>query len=611
MADTHAPSRAAPDSPGDTSPLRLAMADCRKAFGLMAFITFITNIMGIVPTLYMMNMFDRVLSSRSGITMVSLVLLVSGVYLFWSGLEWIRNRIMMRISLRIDWDLADRAFDASFRRNASRRKNNIQQVMGDLLTLRQFLTGRSIISVVDAPFAVIYIIVGGLIHPYLAVFALLSTLLVAGMALLNRKMATPALRAANEASNEAIRLASQVLRHSETALAMGMLPAIRQRWHEKHRWFLQNQINGSEASGIIGWLGGVISKLTPSLQMALGVFLAIEGHITGGMVIAATFLINRSVSPLRNLINQWKDVVNARLAFERLDELMQEDIVRESRMSLPPPKGRITIENLSLKAPASNRTILRGVNMALLPGQMVAVVGPNAAGKSSLLKALLGLWKPEAGSVRIDGVEVSDWDHDELGPHVGYVQQDAELFEATVAENIARLGKPDPERVVKAAKLAGIHEMILSFPQGYDTVLGDSAHAVSGGQAQRIAIARALYGDPAVLVLDEPNAKLDDSAETELMAMLQVLRSQGVVIVFSTHRPRLLAMADFMLLLRAGEQVGFGPVRDMIAQMSERKKDRPELSAVGAQASGANNADALPAAQGDAPKALPAKGSKP
>ncbi len=609
MADPKASSQATADNPGDASPLRLAMADCRKAFGLMAFISFMTNILGIVPTLYMMNMYDRVLTSRSGVTMVSLVLLVIGIYLFWSGLEWIRNRIMLRISLRIDWDLADRAFDASFRRNASRRKNNIQQVMGDLLTLRQFLTGRPMISVIDAPVAIIYIIVGGLIHPYLAVFALASTLLVTGMALLNRKIATPALRAANEASNEATRLASQCLRHSETALAMGMLPAIRLRWHEKHRWFLQNQINGSEASGIIGWVSGVITKLTPSLQMALGIFLAVEGHITGGMVIAATFLINRSVSPLKALINNWKDVVNARVAFERLDELMQEDIVRESRMSLPAPKGRITVQGLALKAPGSGRIILKGVTIALEPGQMVAVVGPNGAGKSSLLKALLGLWRPESGSVRIDGVEVSDWDHDELGPHIGYVQQDAELFEATVAENIARLGKPDAERVVKAAKIAGIHDLILSFPQGYDTVLSDSAHAVSGGQAQRIAIARALYGDPAVLVLDEPNAKLDDTAETELMAMLQLLRSQGTAIVFSTHRPRLLAMADFMLLLKGGEQVGFGPVREMISHMSERKKDKPELSAVSA---GGVAGDTSVASAADAkPKVLPVQGGKP
>jgi PrtD family type I secretion system ABC transporter len=585
----------------ELSPLRKALQECKTAFSLMAGITFITNILGIVPTLYMMNMYDRVLSSKSGVTMVSLLVLVMGVYLFWSALEWIRNRIMIRISLRIDWDLAAKAFDASFRRNAGRRKVNIQQVMGDLLTLRQFLTGRSLIAVVDAPFSIIYIIVGGLIHPLLAAFSFASTFIVGVIAVMNRKVATPALRAANEASGEATRLAAQSLRYAETATAMGMLPAIRNRWHEKHRWFLQHQVNGSEASGLMGWVGGVVSKMMPSIQMALGIFLAIQGVITGGMVIAATFLVSRSVGPIKSLISNWKDVVNARLAFERLDQLLLEDEKREQRMSLPAPTGRLALSEVQACPPESKKVVLNHVDFALEPGEVLAVIGPNAAGKSSMLKVLLGLWKPSGGSVRLDGVEMSDWNHDELGPHLGYVPQEADLFEATIAENIARLNVVDSEKVVAAAKAAGVHEVILGFPEGYDTLLGDSGFALSGGQAQRVCIARALYGDPKLVVLDEPNAKLDESAETELMMTLRDLKTKGVTVVFTTHRPRLLAVADYLLVLKAGEQVGFGPIKEMLAKLNTQKKDpvaadvKPKLQAVsetrpasGAQEQGAS-----------------------
>ncbi len=556
------------------TPLKEALKACRSAFWLMLFLTSIINLMGVVPTLYMMNMYDRVLSTQSATTMVSLTVLVIGIYLFWSALEWIRNRLMLRISLRIDWDLAAQAFDASFRRNAGRKKTNIQQIMGDLLVLRQFITGASLVAVMDAPFALIYIVVGGLIHPLLAVFALVVTLIVTALALLNRKVATPALKAANEASGEATRIAAQSVCHAETALAMGMLPAIRKRWHEKHRWFLQHQINGSEASGLMGWFSGVLMKLTPSLQMAVGIYLAIAGLITGGMVIAATFLINRSIAPLKRLISSWRDVVNARCAFDRLDSLLLEDQHRQQRMRLPSPQGKLVISKLQLVPPGSHKPVLSKIDFAIDPGQVLAIIGPNAAGKSSLLKAILGLWRPQEGSVRLDGVDVADWDHDELGPHIGYVAQDADLFEATVAENIARLGIVDSEKVVAAAKAVGMHEVILSFPKGYDTLLGDAGYALSGGLAQRIAIARALYGCPKLIVLDEPNSKLDETAELELMSTFRDLQNQGVTLIFSTHRPKLIAIADYLLVLRSGVQMQFGPVREILDRLKANGEDK-------------------------------------
>jgi len=578
MSDSSKPIASEADSSGQT-PLKRVLSECKSAFFFMGLVSFGINLMGVVPTLYMMNMYDRVLTSKSGITMVSLLVLVIGLYLFWSALEWIRNRIMIRISLRLDWDLAAKAFDASFRRNAGRRQVNVQQVMGDLLTLRQFLTGRPIVSLIDAPFSVFYIIIGGIIHPFLAAFTLVITFVVTGLALLNRQLTTPALRAANEANAEASRVAAQSLRYCETALAMGMMPALRKRWHSRHRWFLQNQVNGSEASGVINWMGSVVGKLTPSIQMSIGVLLAIQGVITGGMVIAATFLIHRAVAPLRSLISNWKDIVAARLAFERLDALMAEEEARHARMSLPAPTGRLEVSALTGIPPGGKTAVIRDVSFTLEPGRSIAIVGPNGAGKSSLLRLLLGLWKPASGSVRLDSVEISEWDHDELGPYVGFVPQEAELFEATVAENIARLGPVDSEKVVAAAQAVGIHDMILRLPQGYDTPLGDSGFQLSGGQAQRVSIARALYGNPRILILDEPNAKLDADAENQLLNLLKSLQGRGVTIVLTTHKPRVIGVADLVLILKDGEQVAVGSAKEYTERHNEIRRQQTSQQA--------------------------------
>lgn len=557
-----------PDTAANTA-LEDVIRQCRAAFYFIFGLTFLINLLSVTPILYMLNMYDRVMNSRSGVTLVSLVVLVMGLYLFWAGLEWVRARLLVRISLRIDWDLAASTFDASFRRHVSNKRINVHQIMGDLLALRQFMTGRGILAIIDAPFSVIFILVGLFFHPYLALFTAAATALLIAMALVNRSATTEALNEAQRASTEANRLAAQSLRYSETALAMGMLPAIRRQWHAQHRSFLQRQINASEASGMVGMMSGVLSKLMPAFQIALGAYLAIQGLITAGMVIAASFLISRAVGPLQTLIGNWRDIVGARSAFDRLKELHQEDRIAKAKMSLPPPVGRIDVQGLTLRAPGGKQVILHGLQFALPPGATLAVVGPNAAGKSSLLRALMGIWRPTRGSVRLDGAEVADCNHDELGPHVGYVPQEPELFEGTVAQNVARLGEVDAEKVVKACQLAGIHEALLALPQGYDTLLGEDGHRLSGGQAQRLCIARALYGNPRLLVLDEPNAKLDDASELSLIRTLRLFKRNGSTIVFSSHRPKLINIADYLLVLKDGRQVGFGPLQEVLAQGRE------------------------------------------
>jgi ATP-binding cassette subfamily C exporter for protease/lipase len=440
----------------------------------------------------------------------------------------------------------------------------VHQLLADLLSIRQFFTGQPAMALLDAPFALVFIFIGALFHPYLALFAAFSSVLILVLAYFTARVTTPILKEAQDANTEASRVAANSLRHAEATLALGMLGAVRNRWYAQHSLFLTNQVNASEATGLMGGMSGFLQKAMPSLQMALGVFLAMENLITGGMIMVASMLITKSVAPIQKLIANWKDIVAARQAYDRLNELLLEDQKRGQSMQLPAPQGKIDVNGAVAVPPGHDKPVLADMNFSLLPGQVLAVVGPSAAGKSSLVKLLLGVWKPARGTVRLDGVEISDWSHDEVGPLVGYVPQEIEFFEGTVAENIARLGEVDPAKVVAAAKLIGMHETILAFPKGYDTPLGETGFALSGGQRQRVAVARAVYGMPKYVVMDEPNSNLDEVGENALIQTVQALKDNGGTVIITTHRPRLVSIVDMMLVLKAGRQVAFGTAKDML-----------------------------------------------
>lgn len=562
-------------------PVAEVLHQCRQSFYIAFGLSFLIDVLSLAPILYMWNTFDRVISSGSGVTLVSLTLLVVGVYVFWSAMEWIRSRLMVRLSMRIDWDLGADVFDASFRRYVGRRNVNVHQLLGDLMSVRQFLTGQPLLALLEAPFAVIFIIVGALFHPYLAVFVLIATILMLMAAYATQKVSAPVLKAANDENAEASRVAANSLRQAEATLALGMMGAIRKRWYERHRKFLQYQVNASEATGLLGGVSGFLSKSLPSLQMGLGAWLAIEGQITGGMVIAASMLISKSMSPIQRLVTSWKDIVTVRQAYDRLNALLEDDDKAVQRMQLPAPVGNLEVAGATAVPPGTPKPVISDVSFSIKPGEAVGIVGPSASGKTCLTRLLIGVWRPARGSVRLDGVELSDWNHDEVGPYIGYVPQEIEFFEGTVADNIARLGPVDPDMVVEAAKRIGMHDVILGFPQGYDTKLGEAGFALSGGQRQRLAIARALYGSPPYIVMDEPNANLDDVGENALIDAIGVLKAQGASIIITTHRPRLIAVADKLLVLRAGRQVGYGPTREMINAVRNLQVVRSEIAAGG------------------------------
>ena len=551
-------------APNERKPIEAVLHDCRRTFYFVVLLTIVLDFLSLTPMIYMMNVMDRAMAPRSGVTLVSLTLLVVALYIFWSAMEWIRTRVLVRLSLRLDWDLSADIFDASFRRYVGRKNVNVQQLLGDLSTLRQFLTGNGILTLIDAPFAIVFIIIGGIFHPYLAIFSLVAMVLMILAAYFNQKLSGPILKAANDANTEASRVANNSLRHAESTLALGMMGAIRQRWYNEHHKYLQNQVNATEAAGLTGGISKLINMMMPSLQMALGAFLAMENLITGGMVMAASMLISKAISPIQKLMTSWKEIISAHQAYERLNALLISDQKRQNQMQLPPVMGHLVVDKAATVPPGHDKAVLVDIHFEVKPGQAVAIVGPSAAGKTCLSRMLIGVWSPAKGSVRLDGVEISSWSHDEFGPQIGYVPQEIEFFEGTVAENIARLGEVDPDKVVEVTKLIGMHETILAFPGGYDTQLGETGFALSGGQRQRLAICRALYGTPKFVVMDEPNANLDEVGESALAHAITYLKSQGSSIVITTHRPRLVGVADNLLVLRNGQQVGFGPADEMI-----------------------------------------------
>lgn len=554
------------------TPVGKLLKACRHSFYLVFVFTAITECLAVAPMLYMMSTYDRVISTRSGVTLVSLTLLIIGVYLFWIALEWMRTRLLIRISLRTDWDLAGEVFDASFRRSVGRKGINVQQLMADVVTFRQFMTGDPILALMAAPFAIVFVIVGGLFHPYLAVFIAVAIVLMMVSAYVTQKVSSPILKAANDENAESQRVAAEGLRQAEATLALGMLPAIRRRWHARHRSFLQMSVNASEANGIVGGMGKFLGRALPSLQIALGAWLAIEGQITGGMVIAASMMISRAIAPMQRLMGNWGSIVGARQAYDRLNLLLTEDRKAAERMELPVPTGRLDVAGAAAVPPGGRQAIVADVSFSMKPGEAVAIIGPSGSGKTSLARLLIGVWRPMTGSVRLDGVELADWNHDEVGPYVGYVPQEISFHEGTIAENIARLGVVDSEKVIAAATLVDMHDTILAFPDGYDTMLGDATgFALSGGQRQRLAIARAFYDEPKYIVMDEPNANLDEVGENAMMKAITLLKARGTSFAITTHRPRLMSVVDNLLVLRQGRQVGFGPAAEMIAAVRNLK----------------------------------------
>ncbi|MBQ5940441.1 MULTISPECIES: type I secretion system permease/ATPase [unclassified Massilia] len=571
----------------------------KRTFWTIGTFSAIINLLMLVPSIYMLQVYDRVLASRNEITLLMLTLLMLGAFLFMGALETIRAFVLVRVGARFDMMLNKRIYTASFEQSLKQAGANGGQALNDLTSLRQFLTGNALFAFFDAPWFPIYLIVIFFFEPTLGLFALGGTIILVALAYINERVTKKPLSEANTMAIAASTLATNNLRNAEVIESMGMLPNLIGRWFKMHGKFLNLQADASQKAGVIGAATKFVQTALQSLVLGFGALLVLENRITPGMMIAASILVGRTLQPVQQVIAVWKSVSTVRSAYERLTKLLEANPAREAGMALPRPQGVLTVEGVTAAPPGMRNPIVKNVSFGIQPGDVLGVIGPSGSGKSTLARLLVGVWPAMMGKVRLDGADVHHWNKAELGPYLGYLPQDIELFGGTVSENIARFGEVDAEKVVEAAKRAGVHDLILHFPEGYDTKLGDGGAGLSGGQKQRIGLARAMYGDPSLIVLDEPNSNLDDAGEQALVAAIADLRQRGKTIVLITHRPSAIGVTTKLLLMREGSVHMFGPTQQVLAALAEANtKAMQAAQAAQAAAQGRQPAPAAPAASG-------------
>lgn len=450
--------------------------------------------------------------------------------------------------------------------------NASAQPLNDMTGLRQFLTGNGLFAFFDAPWLPVYLAVMFMFHPWFGWFAVLCALVLIALAWANERLTNQSLKDANKENIAATAFTNKNLRNAEVVESMGMLPQLRRRWQEKNNRVLELQGVASDRAGSITAISKTTRMLVQSLVLGLGAYLALEQEISPGLMIAGSILLGRALAPIDLMIGSWKGFSAARGQYERLNELLAKIAAEPDRMSLPAPQGELSAESLMVTPPGSQQPVIRNVSFRVAAGESVGIIGPSGAGKSTLARALLGIWPASHGKVRLDGADVFTWKRDELGPYIGYLPQDIELFEGSISENIARFGEVDPVAVVEAAKLAGVHELILRLPQGYDTVIGASGGGLSGGQRQRIGLARAVYGQPKLIVLDEPNSNLDDQGERALALAMQQLKAAGTTLFVITHRTSVLGAVDKLMVLRDGALAMFGPRDQVLVELQKAQQ---------------------------------------
>ncbi len=534
------------------------------------------NLLMLVPPMYMLQVYDRVLATQSLETLIMLTLVVVFLFMIMGGLELVRSRMLVRVGNRLDTAINERLYSAMFRRSLVAQGGSSAQPLNDLTSLRQFLTGNGLFAFFDAPWVPVYFGVLFLFHPWLGIFAICAGIVLVILAIANEKATKSLLADANNEHIQAQNLANSNLRNAEVLHAMGMLPGIMGRWSKRHHEFLSKQSQASDRAGALTNTSKVLRIMFQSLILGLGALLVLEGEMSAGMMIAGSILMGRALAPIDQMISGWKGFVSARGAYSRLNELLTQIPSDQRKMSLPAPKGDIALESVAAAPPGSRMATIRGINFNVDRGQHVGIIGPSAAGKSTLARVLLGIWPTQVGDVRLDGGVITQYNRDEIGPYIGYLPQDIELFDGTISENIARFGEIDSTKVVEAARKAGVHEMILELNDGYDTVISSTSGALSGGQRQRVGLARALYGNPVFVVLDEPNANLDEAGERALSETITQLKTEGVTLFVISHRTNVLKNMDKLLVMKEGQVSMFGPRDQVLAQFA--KKSNKQVS---------------------------------
>ena len=534
----------------------------------------VISTLALAPTVYMLEVYDRVVNSRSGMTLGMLTVLIVLAYAIMEIMEKVRGSLMRAAGVQVDEALSKRVYDAMFQGFLKRQVGGSMQVLNDLKAVREFLANPALMAIFEAPVALLALALVFAISPVLGWAALVGAIAQVGVAFMNERATRKPLGEANRSAAGAQQFAEASLRNAHVMESMGMLDAVHGRWQKRQREFLAYQAVASEGAGLWTAMSKAVQQIMASLLLGLGAWLLLNNMLNGGasMMIIGSVLGGRVLAPLSQLVAQWNSVVNVRGAWSRLESLLAQVPAKPDAMSLPAPKGVLTVESLVAGAPGQQVPIVRGVQFALNRGEVLAVVGPSAAGKTTLARLLVGLWPAMGGKVRLDGVDIFSWDKSELGPYLGYLPQGVELLDGTLAENIARFGEVDMVQVEAAARLVGVHDLIMSLPEAYNSPVGRDGAMLSGGQRQRVGLARALYGKPVFVVLDEPNSSLDEAGDTALANAIATVKQIGTTFVVMTHRTSVEGVADKMLILRDGAQQAFGPRDEVLAALQQKAK---------------------------------------
>jgi ATP-binding cassette subfamily C exporter for protease/lipase len=574
-----------PAAPGQPQPdeLKEALRSPRRHYMQALRLSLVVGVLMLAPSWFMFEVYGRVLNSRNETTLWWLLLMAIGVYVVMELVELARHRALHAAAHAVEERLTTRVFDASFAANLRRVPGGNAQGISDLRTVTDFIASPAVTGVLDLPAALLCLLLLYLMSPWLGLLALVTAAVHVGIGLYQERNSSRPYGEANRAAAEAQLRAAGTLRNAQVIESMGMELAMHKRWTESQQRFMLGLGQASDRAGAASAASKMLVQLQGSLLLGLAVWLALNNALWGGaaMAIVASILGGRVLAPLAQLVAQWRAVGNVRSAYKRVQALLKAVPAEAPGMLLPPPKGVLITEGLVVTPPGGNAPVLKGVSFGALPGEMLTVIGPSAAGKSTLARSLIGVWPSQNGKVRLDGADVFTWHKAQLGPYIGYLPQGVELFDGTVAENIARFGKVDMELVRKAADDVGITATIEALPEGFDTQIGDEGAVLSGGQRQRMGLARAIYGDPKLVVLDEPNSSLDDAGEKALIELIQRLKSRGTTVISITHRMAMLAAAEKLLLLNDGMVSNFGPRDDVLTALKNANEQARAKAAQG------------------------------
>lgn len=556
------------------SELREAVTALRPYFVRAAWFSVCACMLILAPSIYMLEVYERVINSRSHMTLAMLTVVVLFAFVVMEVLEWARAEILHGAGLELDKALRSRIFNAIFQANLKRMPSGTAQPLGDFRTIKEFLSSPPLTGLMDAPVSLVFLALLFAISPVLGWSAIVGAVVQGFVGWMNEKSTRSPLIAANRNAYAAQQYADGSLRNAQVIESMGMLQNIHQRWIKKQREFLGLQALASDKAGGYQAASKFVQTTMGSLLLGLGAWLLLHDKLNGGggMIIVGSVLGGRVLAPLVQIITQWRMVINVQDAWQRLDQLLSTMPAKPAAMSLPPPRGLLQVEGLVAGVPGSGATIIKNVTFSVPIGEVLVVVGPSASGKTTLARLLVGLWSPLGGKVRLDSVDIASWDKAELGPHIGYLPQGVELLEGTLAENIARFGEVEPAKTKAAARAVGLHDFIMSLPDGYDTAVGRDGAMLSGGQRQMVALARAIYGDPVLVVLDEPNSSLDESGDAALASAILDLKARGTTFVIMTHRTSVLSLANKMLVLHDGVMKVFGERDEVMQALKQASK---------------------------------------